>query len=65
MLLGSIGKSYLFGRCNQAEFCDPESKKRQDFIKLVGGRSLEGLSTWGRLRLEDLLLFVYSNSFSS
>ena len=29
--------------------------------KSVGSKSLEGSSTWGRLGLEDLLLFVYSN----
>ena len=34
-------------------------------MKLVGSRSLEGSSTWGRLGLEGLLLFVYSNLFSS
>ena len=34
-------------------------------VKLVGSRSLEGSSTWDRLGLEGLLLFVYSNLFSS
>ena len=34
-------------------------------MKLVGSRSLEGLSTWGRLGLEGLLLFMYSNLFSN
>ena len=33
--------------------------------KLVGSRRLEGSSTWGKLSLEGLLLFVYSNLFSS
>ena len=33
--------------------------------KSVGSRSLEDLSTWGKLGLEGLLLFVYSNLFSS
>ena len=63
MLLGSIGRSHLFGGCNQ--LCDSESLRRQDFVKLVGCSSLEGSSTLVRLGLEGLLLFVYSNSFSS
>ena len=54
MLLGSIGRNHLFGGCNQAELRDLESKRRQDFVKSVGSRSLEGLSTWGRLGLEGL-----------
>ena len=33
--------------------------------KLVGSKSLKGMSTWGKLGLEGLLLFVYSNLFSS
>ena len=65
MLLGSIGRSHLFGECNRDELRDPESYRRQGFVKLVGSRSLEGLSIWGRLGLEGLLLFVYSNSFFS
>ena len=40
---------------------NPESQRRQGFIKLVGSRSLESSSTLGRLGLEGLLLFVYSN----
>ena len=65
MLLGSIGRSHLFGGCNRAELHDSESLRRQGFIKSVGSRSLEDSNTWGRLGLEDLLLFVYSNLFSS
>ena len=65
MLLGSIGRSHLFGGCNRAELRDPESYNRQGFVKSVGSKSLEGSSTWGKLGLEGLLLFVYSNSFSS
>ena len=34
-------------------------------FKSVGSRSMEGSSTYGRLGLEGLLLFVYSNLFSS
>ena len=64
MLLGSIGRSHLFGGCNQAELRDPKSQRRQGFIKSVGSRNLEGSSTWGRLGLEGLLLFMYSNLFS-
>ena len=33
--------------------------------KFVGSRSLEGSSTLDRLDLESLLLFVYSNLFTS
>ena len=55
----------MFGGCNQVELRDPESYRRQGLAKLVGSRSLEGSSTWGRLGLEGLLLFVYSNLFSS
>ena len=40
---------------------DPKNQRRQGFVKLVGSRSLEGSSTWGRLGLEGLLLFIYSN----
>ena len=40
---------------------DPESQRRHDSKKTVGSRSLEGSSTLGRLVLEGLLLFVYSN----
>ena len=65
MLLGSIGRSQSFGGCNRAELHDPESYRRQGFVKSVGSKSLEGLSTWGRLGLEGLLLFMYSNLFSS
>ena len=65
MLLGSIGRSHLFGGCNRAELRDPESLRRQGFVKSVGSRILEGSSTWDRLGLEGLLLLVYSNLFSS
>ena len=65
MLLGSIGRSHLFGGCNRAELRDPESYRRQGFVKSIGSKNLEGSSTWGRLGLEGLLLFVYSNLFSS
>ena len=34
-------------------------------MKSVSSRSLEGLNTLGRLGLEGLLLFVYSNLFTS
>ena len=37
------------------------SKRRQDSEKSVDSRSLKGSSTWGKLGLEGLLLFVYSN----
>ena len=42
-------------------------RAREDkaLAKSVDSRSLEGSSTWGRLGLEGLLLFVYSNLFSS
>ena len=40
---------------------DLESQRRQSFVKSVGSRSLDSSSTWGRLDLEGLLLFVYSN----
>ena len=40
---------------------DPKSQRRQGFIKSVGSKSLEGSSSWGRLGLEGLLLFIYSN----
>ena len=65
MLLGSIGRNYLFGGCNRAELCDPKSQRRQGFVKSVGSKSLKGSSTWSRLGLEGFLLFMYSNLFSS
>ena len=40
---------------------DLENYRRHDSEKSVGSRSLEGTSTLGRLSLEGLLLFVYSN----
>ena len=40
---------------------DIESKRRQCLAKSIGSRSLEGLSTLGRLGLEGLLLYMYSN----
>ena len=40
---------------------DSKSQRRHDSKKFVGSRSLEGLSTLGRLGFESLLLFVYSN----
>ena len=40
---------------------DPESQRRHDSEKSVGSKSLEGLSSLGRLVLDGLLLFVYSN----
>ena len=40
---------------------DPKSQRRHNFEKSVGSRSLEGSSTLGRLGLEGLLLFMYSN----
>ena len=36
-------------------------EKKKVRRNLVGARSLEGLSTSGRLGLEDLLLFIYPN----
>ena len=54
MLLGSIGRSHLFGGCNRAELRNPKSLRRQDFVKSISSRSLEGSSTWGRLDLEGL-----------
>ena len=65
MLLGRIGRSHFFVGCNWAELCDPESKRRQSFVKSVGSKSLEGSCTWGILGLECLLLFMYFNLFSS
>ena len=65
MLLGNIRRSHLFGGCNRAELRDPESLRRQGFVKSVGSRSLEGSSIWSRLGLEGLLLFMYSDLFSS
>ena len=38
-----------------------EKLEKTNSEKSVGSRSLEGSSTWGRLGLEGLLLFVYSN----
>ena len=46
----------MFGGCNRAELHDPESLRRQGFVKSVGSRSLEGSSIWGRLGL----VFCYS-----
>ena len=40
---------------------DSESQKRHNSEKSVSDRSLEDSSTLGRLGLEGLLLFVYSN----
>ena len=40
---------------------DPESQRRHDSVKSICSRSLEGSNTFGRLGLEGLLLFVYSN----
>ena len=45
------------GRCNRAELWDLESLRRQDSKKSVGGRSLEGSSTRGRLGLEGFLFY--------
>ena len=36
-------------------------EKKKVLRNLVGARSLEGLGTSGRLVLEGLLLFIYSN----
>ena len=49
------------GGCNRV-YCGIR-KAREDMTlrSLVGSRSLEGSSTLGRLGLEGLLLFVYSN----
>ena len=55
----------MFGECNRAKLRDLESERRQGLAKSVGSRSLEGSSIWGRLGLEGLLLFVYSNLFFS
>ena len=40
-------------------------KAKEDMIRLnlIGARSLESLGALGRLGLEGLLLFVYSNFF--
>ena len=40
---------------------DPKNQRRHDSEKSIGSRSLEDSSTLGRLGLEGLLLFVYSN----
>ena len=44
---------------------DLEGQRRQGFVKSVGSKSLEGSSTWGRLGLKGLLLFVHFNLFSN
>ena len=45
--------------------CKIRKARRQDSEKFVGSRGLMGSSTWGRLGLEGLLLFVCSNLFSN
>ena len=40
---------------------DLKSQRKHDSEKSIGSRSLKGSSTFGRLGLEGLLLFVYSN----
>ena len=52
------GKAWLM---QSGVLWDPKSQKRHDSEKSVGSRSLEGSNTLGRLGLEGLLLFVYSN----
>ena len=61
MLLGSIGRSQSLADAIGLNCMIRESWKRQGFVKSVGSKSLEGLSTLGRLGLEGLLIFVYSN----
>ena len=61
---GAVGKYWkepFIGESNRAELRDSKSKRRQGSKKSFGSRSLEGSSTWGRLGLEGLLLFMYSN----
>ena len=65
MLLRSIGRSQLLVDSIGLNCVIQESQRRQGFIKSVGCWSLEGSNTWGRLGLKGLLLFVYSNLFSS
>ena len=63
--LGSFGDfPKEAGEAQQMQSCvlrDLESQRRHDIEKSVGSRSLESSSTWSRLGLEGLLLFVYSN----
>jgi len=40
---------------------NPEIQRRQGSEKSVDNRNLEGSSTWDRLGLEGLFLFIYSN----
>ena len=65
MLLGNIGRSQSLVDAIRLNCVIRESERRQGFEKPVGSRSLEGSSTWDRVGLKGLLLFVYSNLFSS
>ena len=60
VLLGSIGRSQsladAIGRIAESGKFEKQGSK-----KLVGSRSFKNLSTLGRLGLEGLLLFMYSN----
>ena len=53
------------GGCNRLVLRDPDNQRRQNFEKSIGSRSLEGSSTLGKLGLEDLLIFMNSNLFTS
>ena len=54
-LVDAIGLNCVIGRAREDKVSSSQ---------LVAG-AWRGLSTWGRLGLESLLLFVYSNLFSS
>ena len=58
---GKHWKKSFIGGCNRAKLWDSESQRRQGSEKSVGSMSLEVSSTWGRLDLKGLLLFMYSN----
>ena len=60
VLLGSIERSQSLVDAIGLNCGIWESPRRQGSEKLVGSRSLEGSSTWCKLSLEGLLLFVSS-----
>ena len=63
--LGSIGRCQGWRMQYRANY--GIQKAREDKVRRnpVGAKSLEGLSSSGRLGLEGLLLFMYPNWFSS
>ena len=54
-LVDAIGLNCVIGRAREDKVSSSQ----------LVARAWRGLSTWGRLGLESLLLFVYSNLFSS